>query len=107
MGAAPPMQVAPRVIAAPPMQVAPRVIAAPPMQAAPVYVTAAQPTTFDAIDRNHDGVITQQEFQQALAPQPLIRQAPPITISAPPVYAAPLVQAAPMYAAPVQASLFD
>merc|ERR1711957_1027705 len=56
--------------AAPTMQYA----AAPTMQyaAAPAYT---QPSAFDAIDRNHDGIITQSELAGAMAPQPMYMQA--------------------------------
>merc|ERR1719291_1611172 len=76
-----------------PMTTAPMTYAAP---------TMAAPTGFDAIDRNHDGVISRAEFQAATqsvtVAQPVMQVAQPIMqYAAPPVMAAqPVVQTQPM-----------
>merc|ERR1740139_1375852 len=61
--------------AAPQYTPAPVQYAAPPaMQyaAAPAYT---QPTAFDAVDTNHDGMITRNEFAGVMAPQSMYMQA--------------------------------
>eukprot|EP00933_Yihiella_yeosuensis_P014030 TRINITY_DN12733_c1_g1_i6.p1 TRINITY_DN12733_c1_g1~~TRINITY_DN12733_c1_g1_i6.p1 ORF type:complete len:599 (-),score=166.31 TRINITY_DN12733_c1_g1_i6:507-2303(-) len=68
------------------------------------YVPAPQmsyaaPTAFNAIDANHDGVITRQEFAQAMqAPAVMVQTSPASFVPPPVTYAAPAVS----YAAPVQ-----
>merc|ERR1711957_546063 len=70
---------------------APTTVVAPPVYAAPVATMSA----FDALDRNHDGVITRAEFNAAQGSASI----PAITYAAPSMtYAAPAMQT---YAAPV------
>merc|ERR1719432_616084 len=85
--------------------------AAPTVTYGESYITQAAPTVtygapvpapmsaFDMMDRNHDGVITRSEFNQAVQQPAVTYAAPPVTYAATaPAYSAASYAPAPQYA---------